>query len=174
MSPALRCALLCAPLALGACVVMPTGPSMMALPGTGRGFEEFRADDNDCRQFAGSQIGGTTAEQAAVDSGVRSAVVGSAVGAAAGAAIDGSSGAAVGAGVGLLFGSLAGSGAANASAYSLQRRYDMAYVQCMYAKGHKVPVSRRYASQRGGPPAGYTSPPPPPPNYAPPPAPPYR
>lgn len=176
MTPTLRFVLLCAPLALGACVVMPSGPTMMSLPGTGKNFDQFRADDYDCRQFASAQVGGGTAEQAAVDSGVRSAVVGTAVGAAAGAAISGSSGAAAGAGVGLLFGALAGSGAANASAYTLQQRYDMGYMQCMYAKGHKVPGSRRVAAQRPAtsytppPPAGY--PPPPTTTYGPPPPPP--
>src|SRR5574341_2497367 len=109
-----------------------------AMPGSGSSFEQFRFDDADCRQFAYSQAGGTTADQAAVDSGVRSAAVGTIIGAAAGAAIDGGHGAAVGAGTGLAIGALAGSGAASASSYELQRRYDSAYVQCMYAKGHKV------------------------------------
>ena len=37
---------------------MPTGPSVMALPGTGKNFDQFRADDASCRQFAYAQIGG--------------------------------------------------------------------------------------------------------------------
>jgi hypothetical protein len=163
-------------LLLGGCVVMPTGPSMMSLPGSGMSFDRFRADDYDCRQFASAQVGGSSAEQAAVDSGVRSAAIGTAIGAAAGAAISGSSGVGPGAGVGLLFGALAGSGAANASAYTLQQRYDMGYMQCMYAKGHKVPGSRRVAQRPPGyaspPPAGTYTPPPPPPGLPPPP--PYR
>src|SRR6266568_6172666 len=81
---------------------------------------------------------------------------------AAGAAIGGRSGAAVGAGGGLLVGSAAGADAADRSAYGVQRRYDYAFIQCMYAKGHKVPVSGRLTS---APPAGpaYAPPPPPPP-----------
>ena len=48
-------------------------------------------------------------------------------------------------------------GAASAGAsYDTQRRYDFAYVQCMYAKGHKVPVSGGYTST----PAGVGPPPP--------------
>ena len=43
---------------LGACSVMPAGPSVMALPGTGKTFDQFRADDNSCRQFAFQQVGG--------------------------------------------------------------------------------------------------------------------
>lgn len=30
--------------------------------------------------------------------------------------------------------------AGTASAADMQRRYDLAYIQCMYAKGHRVPV----------------------------------
>src|SRR6185503_5467517 len=122
-------------LALAGCVVMPNGPSRMALPGTGRSFDEFRADDGTCRQYAFESIGGQTATGTQQNAAVQSAVVGTAIGALAGAAIGGSSGAAAGAGVGLLGGSLAGASAGNVSGYDAQHRYDMAYVQCMYAKG---------------------------------------
>jgi len=150
-------------LVLAGCVTVPSGPSMMSLPGTGKSFDQFRADDYDCRQYASLQSGGATPNQAAADSGVKSAAVGTVVGAAAGALIDGSSGAGVGAGVGLLTGALVGTGAANASSYSLQHRYDIGYTQCMYAKGHKVPVSGRFASAEERPARRYSTPPPPPP-----------
>jgi hypothetical protein len=128
-----------ATLVLGACAtVPPSGPSVMVLPGNGKSFEQFRSDDFECRQFAGSQAG-TTAQQASVDSGVKSAAIGTAVGAVAGALIGGHQGAGAGAGAGLLVGSMAGAGAADRSAYTLQQRYDIAYTQCMYAKGNKVP-----------------------------------
>lgn len=167
MSKLLRLSPLAALLALAACTTIPTGPSVMAMPGTGKSFDQFRADDADCRQYAYSQVGGATANDAAVDSGVRSAAVGTAVGALAGAAIGGHRGAGVGAGVGLLAGSAAGANAAQASAYGSQRRYDNAYVQCMYAKGDRVPVpGRMYGPERG-----YYSPPPPSGDYAPPPPP---
>lgn len=162
------------PLALLAgCAVAPVGPSVMVLPGSTRNFDQFRADDMDCRQYAHYQIGGKTAEQAAMDSGVRSAAVGTVVGAAAGAAIGGHNGAAVGAGTGLLFGSAAGSGAAQSSAYGSQRQYDNAYIQCMYAKGHQVPVPQGQYRPPAAPaaqpaPAPQYYPPPPPPNYQPP------
>ena len=153
-------------LVLAGCVSVPSGPSMMSLPGSGKSFDQFRMDDYDCRQYASVQAGGTTANQAAVDSGVKSAAVGTAVGAAAGALMDGSHGAGVGAGIGLLTGALAGSGAANASSYSLQQRYDIGYTQCMYAKGHKVPVSGHFASASEQTTRRYSSsPPPPPPSY---------
>lgn len=132
-------------LLLAGCASVPTGPSVMALPGTGKNLEQFRSDDVACRQFAWQQIGGASADQTGVDAGVRSAAVGTVVGAVAGAAIGGRDGAGVGAGTGLLVGSMAGTGAAQSSAYGTQRNYDNAYVQCMYAKGQKVPVSAEMA-----------------------------
>ncbi len=108
-------------LVLGGCASMPTGPSLMALPGSGRTFEQFRFDDAECQQYAFQQIGGTTAQKAANESATRSAVVGTAVGAVAGA------------------------DAGQRSGYGTQRQYDNAYVQCMYARGHKVPVSANMA-----------------------------
>ena len=166
-------------LLLAGCASVPSGPSVMALPGTGKNFEQFRADDADCRQYARHQIGGNEADQAGVDAGVRSAAVGTVVGAVAGAVIGGRDGAAAGAGTGLLVGSMAGTGAAQSSAHGTQRRYDNAYVQCMYAKGHQVPVSGTMAQSRSQPPAAPAALPtgasyPPPPGYAPPSATPPR
>jgi Glycine-zipper domain len=177
MSKPLRFSTFGALLMLAACTTIPTGPSVMVMPGTGKSFDQFRGDDADCRQFALGQVGGATANDAAVESGVKSAAVGAVVGALAGAAMGGHSGAGVGAGVGLLAGSAAGAGAGQASGYGSQRRYDNAYVQCMYAKGDRVPVSGRLTSgpERAfnppPPPANAYAPPPPPPGYAPPPPP---
>lgn len=151
-----------APLLLGACAVVPNGPSALVLPGTGKSFEQFRADDFSCRNYAQGQSGGSTADQASVDAGVRSAALGTVIGAAAGAAINGGHGAGVGAGTGLAFGALAGTGAGNSSAYGVQQRYDFAYQQCMYAYGHRVPVAGRLSEVPSN--AAY-----PPPNTPPPP-----
>lgn len=165
-------------LLLGACASVPTGPSMLVLPGAGKNFDQFRADEYECRQYAQGQVGGTTAEQASSDSGVKSAVIGTAVGALAGAVIGGQRGAAAGAGTGLIIGSVAGAGSAQGSAYTLQQRYDIGYQQCMYAKGHQVPVSGRFDYPRRSsvtypapsqPPSASIPPPPP---GAPPPPPP--
>lgn len=153
------------------CVSMPSGPSVLVLPGSRSSFSEFRADDMACRQYAREYIGGRSAEQAATDAGVRSAVVGTAIGAAVGAAVDGGRGAGVGAGTGLLIGSAAGSGAAEVSGYEAQQRYDHGYVQCMYASGHRVPVQGRYSPGR---PDRYRSTPPPPAGMPPPPPPDVR
>lgn len=158
-------------LTLGACATMPTGPSVMSLPGEGKTFDEFRADDAVCRQFAYEQVGGMTGQQAAQSSAVTSAVVGTALGAAAGAAIGSASGnvgagAAIGAGSGLLLGSAAGSSYASGSYYENQRRYDHAYMQCMYLKGNQIPGYRRSSSA----PRRSSTPPPPPDYPAPPPS----
>lgn len=159
-----RFAPLAALLVLGACATLPpSGPSVMVLPGTGKSFDQFRADDLDCRQFAAVQTGGATPDQAAGGSVAKSAALGTAVGAVAGAAIGGQSGAAVGAGTGLIVGTVAGTGAGDASAYAMQRRYDYAFEQCMYAKGHRIPVSGRFEPSRPGGAAPATGTPPPPP-----------
>jgi len=160
---------------LAACVSMPSGPSMLVLPGSGKSFDQFRNDDAVCRQYANEQVGGVTPNQASAASGVGSAVVGTALGAAAGAAIGGGQGAAVGAGTGFLAGGLAGTGAASSSGYVAQQRYDIGYIQCMYAKGNRVPVSGQITGGYSpeGNPASANLPPPPPPG-APPPPPPAR
>jgi hypothetical protein len=151
------------------CASLPNSPSVMVLPGTGMSFERFRNDDAICQQFASYQVGGTTPNQAAAMSGVTSAAVGTALGAAAGAAIGGGNGAAVGAGTGLVGGSVVGTGYASSSMYELQQRFDVAYIQCMYTKGHQVPVSGQFS----GPATPAVTPsaniPPPPPGTPPPP-----
>ena len=159
-----------AAIALAACASTPTGPSVAVMPGSGKSFDQFNQDDATCRSYASNQIAG--AADAANNKAVESGVIGTLIGAAAGAAIGGNhQGAAVGAGTGLLVGSAAGSNASAAGSYSLQRRYDIAYEQCMYAKGNSVPTAaqpqRQYRQTYTPPPPNY--PPPPPPNYPPPP-----
>jgi hypothetical protein len=167
-------------LVLGACATVPTGPSVMVLPGGGKSFEQFQADDAQCRQWALQQAGATPG-QAFNESSVTSAAIGTLLGAAAGAAIGAAAGnpalgAAAGAGGGLLFGSAGGLGAAQYSGAAVQQRYDFAYQQCMYAKGNQIPGVIRNA-YRGGPATVPLPPPPPPagspmsPNMPPPPPP---
>ena len=40
-----------------ACSLMPSGPSVLVLPGTGKGFNHFYNDDMMFRQLAHEQIG---------------------------------------------------------------------------------------------------------------------
>ncbi len=174
-----RLMILLIPSLLAACVNLPSGPSVLTLPGTGKSFDQFRFDDYECRQYAYQQVGGTTTKQASATSGIESAAVGTGLGAAAGAAIGDGRGAAIGAGTGLLTGGLVGSEAARTSGYESQYRYDMSYIQCMYAKGHRVPVSGRITSNPPAfsgsnktvpnPPSRFTPPPPPAGNPPPPP-----
>lgn len=109
------------------------------MPGSGKTFEQFQADDAICRQYASNQNSGAT--QRANDKAVQSGVVGTMIGAAAGAALGGREGAAVGAGSGLILGSAVGANDSGYGSYSAQRSYDISYEQCMYAKGNNVPVA---------------------------------
>ena len=165
-----------------ACASIPTGPSVMVLPGTGKNFDQFQVDDAACRQWAAQQTGITT-EQTATNTTVAGAAIGTVLGAAAGAAIGAAAGnpaigAAAGAGVGLLGGTAVGAGNASTATGSVQRRYDASYMQCMYAKGNQIPVPRgsapAYTSTPTVAPRAVSTPPPPPPpppaNTPPPPA----
>ncbi|HWS11702.1 MAG TPA: YMGG-like glycine zipper-containing protein [Rhodocyclaceae bacterium] len=146
-------ALIAAPfLLLAGCVIIPAGPSVRVLPGPNKPFDVFVRDDAYCRQFAAQQTG-IAPTQSAADNVAAGAAVGTVVGAAAGALVDGGHGAAVGAATGLVVGTAAGSSGGYYSSYTLQRRYDIAYQQCMYAYGNQVP----------GAPAPSAPPPPPPP-----------
>ncbi len=156
---------------LTGCASMPNGPSVAVMPPPGKPFEIFAAEDNMCRQFAQNSIG-TTAGQAATDSEAKSIAAGTAIGAVAGALGGGRQGVGSGAAMGMLGGAAMGSGAAQYSGREAQRRYDIAYEQCMYAKGNQLPQASAY-----GPQVIYTQPPAPAPspsysNYPPPPPPP--
>src|SRR5690606_20203019 len=103
--------------------------------------------DTVCRQFAQEQTGGSSPRQVAIDSGVLSAAAGTLLGAAAGAAVDGGHGAAVGAGSGFALGGMVGAGTGQNAADRLQQRYDYGYQQCMYAKGHRIPVYGGFSTE---------------------------
>ncbi|HEV8439772.1 MAG TPA: glycine zipper family protein [Methylomirabilota bacterium] len=169
---------------VSACATVPTGPSVMVLPGNGKSFEAFQTDNAVCRQWAAEQTG-TSTQRVAAGSTIGGAAIGTALGAAAGAAIGAAAGspatgAAVGAGAGLLGGTVVGAGRAHAAGTSVQHRYDTAFMQCMYARGNQIPMAR--GSQPGyqstpappPPPPAMAPPPPPPPAGGPPPPPPPR
>jgi hypothetical protein len=144
MSRAISVVSLTGVLLLGACAVQPPpGPSVMALPPSGKPLAQFQQDDAYCRQYASQTSGGAASAQAATNNAVGNAVVGTGIGAAAGALLgaaagNAGAGAAIGAGTGLLVGSASGVNSANASAGSLQRGYDISYTQCMTAQGNTV------------------------------------
>jgi len=89
---------------------MPAGPNLLALPGTGKTFDQFRADEQACRTISHSDVAAKASEVSDAD--------------------------------------------------ALQRRYDAVFTQCMYARGHKVPVRGHYQSNSAQ--AARTPPPPPP------------
>jgi hypothetical protein len=105
---------------------LPAGPNLLALPGTGKTFDEFRADEQACRNISQSDTAAKAKEVSDFD--------------------------------------------------ALQRRYDAVFTQCMYAKGHKVPVRGNYQSSQSRNAAQTArTPPPPPPGQPPAEAPPdYR
>ena len=73
-----------------ACSTMPSGPSVLALPGTDKGFDQFHNDDTICRQLAHAQMATLQKQPDSKEEG--------------------------------------------------QQNYDIIYIQCMYGKGHRVPV----------------------------------
>jgi len=151
--------LLLVAVALSACATIPTGPSIMVWPGPGKPFEVFQSDDAVCRQWASQQVG-AQASESANKTLVSGAAVGTILGAGLGAAIGAASGQfgaglGIGAASGAIVGTAAASGPASEARWEVQRRYDNAYVQCMYAKGNQVPGV-------GGPSRQAVPPPPPP------------
>jgi hypothetical protein len=148
---------------LSACAAVPTGPSVMVLPGVGKPFDQFQVDDMLCRQYAQAQTG-VPPEEAWTRSTVNTAALGTLLGAGAGAAIgaaagDAGLGAAIGAGSGLLFGTASGAEVGAGASRSLQWRYDTSYMQCMYAKGNQLPGSLTAPQSSYVPPPPDTPPP---------------
>ena len=156
---------------LGGCVVAPPpSPRVAVMPAPGKPFDQFTAEDRECRDWA-ERSSGTNSTERAQQSFVNSAALGTVVGAAAGALIGGNRGAASGAGAGLVVGSAVGADNAGYVARDAQRRYDIAYQQCMYSKGNQIP-GQRYSGVSAPPPPSGNAPPTadyPPSTYPPPP-----
>jgi uncharacterized protein YcfJ len=148
----------------GCATETPIGPRVAVMPASGKPFDQFVNDENVCRQYA-QQSTGLSPNDVATKNAIGSAAVGVAIGTVAGALLGGShNGAATGAGLGLIAGSASGAGQGERASRDAQRRYDIAYEQCMYAKGNQVPG---YAAQRQIAPPVYSQatpyfPPPPP------------
>jgi outer membrane lipoprotein SlyB len=165
---------------LAGCAATPSAPSVMVLPGTQKTAAQFNGDNAGCQDYARSLV--APGADAANTQAVGSAVVGTALGAAVGALLGSgyyyhNSAAAWGAGTGLMVGSAIGGSQAQAAGYGLQQRYDAAYVQCMYQRGHQVPGQPAYRPAPAVPaprpaprypPPGYPAPNIPPPNTPPP------
>ncbi len=136
---------------LAGCSDVPTGPTVAVMPAPGKPFEVFQQDNVYCKHYASQEISGAPSGGQQVAAG---AAAGAVVGAVAGTLLgDSRNAAGAGAATGALFGSAAGAGNADRNAYGLQRRYNLAFEQCMYSKGNQVPG---FAAQ------SYYPPPPPP------------
>lgn len=127
---------------LSACVSAPTGPTVAVMPREGKPFDLFQQEDLYCRNFASNSVRDTS--DAALKEGATSAAIGAALGAVAGAVIQGGNHANIGtgAGVGLLGGAAMGAMNSSGKQNQAQVQYNIAYQQCMYAKGNQVPSVR--------------------------------
>jgi len=146
---------------LAACADRPITPSVAVMPAPNKPFNVFQEDDTVCRSYASNSIGGNTGGEK-TDSAIQGAAIGTVAGAAAGALLGSAgghagTGAGVGAGLGLLGGSAIGASEGGADRYQQQRKYDLAYEQCMYSRGNQVP-GYGYAQPS-------SAPPPPPPRH---------
>jgi uncharacterized protein YcfJ len=133
-------ALAIATIVMVGCASTPVGPSLTVMPAPGKPFDVFKNDDKECREYAQNSLN-TTADEIAAKNTAKTAVVGAVLGAVAGAVADGGSSRNVGTGaaVGLLGGAAMGAAGGGDASKEVQRRYDIAYQQCMYSKGNQVP-----------------------------------
>lgn len=141
---------------LAGCATQPMGPSIPVMPAQGKSMDAFQADENYCEQYAGDRASGKVKE--ANDQELRNGIVGAALGAGIGALAGNTKGALIGGGVGALLG---GSSGAGYDQHRVQRVYDIAYGQCMTARGNDVGMRGRPRHWR----RDYAPPPPPPPGY---------
>src|SRR6266508_3640224 len=73
------------------CVSVPTGPTVMVMPGPDKSFDQFQTDDAVCRQWALQQAGGQP-QTAFAQGTATGAAIGTVVGAGLGAAIGAAAG----------------------------------------------------------------------------------
>ena len=142
-------------IALAGCASPPPGPTVGVMPAPNKPFNEFANDQAICKQWASSEVAGQA--QAANSQALGGAAVTTLLGAGLGAAIGAASGSpGIGAAIGAASGATVGGAmAANGSAYAnmpIQQRYDVAYSQCMYARGNQVPTGYQQPPPGYGPP----------------------
>lgn len=125
-------------LVLAGCATAPSGPRVAVMPAPGKPFEVFVEEDKYCRNYAEQSIG-QSRDEAATKNFAGAAAAGTAIGAAAGTLSGGRGSPGGGAATGLVVGSVVGAGQSANASQDAQRRYDIAYQQCMYAKGNQIP-----------------------------------
>ncbi len=151
-------------LTVAACA-QPLEPHVAVMPAPNKPYAVFADDDVLCRHYAEQQVGGPDAAHKGSNDTLLGAGIGTLAGAALGALLSahsGGTGAAAGAAIGLAGGTAIGAGNGQEAQYAVQRRYDIAYQQCMYAKGNQVPG---FAAAGTPPPPPGAPPPAPAPSY---------
>jgi uncharacterized protein YcfJ len=128
------------------------------MPAQGKSMESFQQDEDYCEQYANDRATGRVRQ--ANDNELRNGAIGAALGAGIGALAGNTKGAIAG---GIIGGVLGSSSGAGYDQHRVQRTYDIAYGQCMTARGNDV--GRRHPPRRWHDGDGETPPPPPPPGY---------
>lgn len=139
---------------LGGCATEPLGPTVPVMPAQGKSMETFQQDEGYCEQYANERATGKVKQ--ANDNELRNGVIGAALGAGLGALAGDTKGAIAG---GIIGGVLGGSSGSGYDQHRVQRTYDVAYAQCMTARGNDVGMHRQPRRMRDD----YYPPPPPPP-----------
>jgi len=127
---------------LSGCAQTPLGPTVQVMPGPGKSFDAFQADNTQCKGFAAGQVQGQAeaSNQRAVGAAALATVLGAGLGAAVGAPWGSAGqGAGIGAAGGAATGAAIGADMSSNDQVNIQVQYDNAFSQCMYAKGEMVP-----------------------------------
>jgi hypothetical protein len=141
MSRVFLTATLVAATLLSGCASPPMGPTAIVMPASGKPFEAFAQDQTMCKQFADGQV-----DNGADMSNLRqigTVAVSTLLGGGLGAALRGAHGAEIGSAMGAITGAAMGGRGSAHDQNGLQNRYNLAYSQCMYARGNQVPGMAR-------------------------------
>jgi len=133
------------PLALVGCASNPMGPTVQIMPSPTKPFPIFQQDQEQCKQYAQTQIAGQI--DAANRAAVGQTALGTLLGAALGTAVDNHRGANIGAASGAISGTAVGAGTTQNAQTLVQEQYNNAYSQCMYSRGNQVPGMQSLQAQ---------------------------
>lgn len=133
---AVACAVTGAFLAV-ACAALPGGnsPTVEALPGGGKDMVAFNTDDIACRTTARTRSSENTPLTSGMGLGVGEVVASGRGKLTVRENADSTTGSVYG-----------GAPAADAGNPTSQQRFDTAYLQCMFSKGHKIPLKEQMSS----------------------------
>ena len=122
---------------LAGCATTPMAPTVEVDAGPNKSFDVYQQDQVTCKAIAQSDVQGeaTAANQGAIGA----TLAGAGLGAGLGAAWGGNHAAGVGAANGAIAGSAYGAANSASAQSSIQQQYDVAYEQCMIAKGNVAP-----------------------------------